>query len=94
MQMLMIIPCVVAYHVELLWKTDFLQTQRSLQPELERVNSIYDGGPQNSWLSSLWITYDIVCLSLLLCEAVVRLASPALLETCSVCPAPGQTKVG
>lgn len=89
LQILLVIPCVVAYHVELLWKTDFLRTQRSLQPQLQRSNSTEEVPCERPRMSPLWVIIDIVCVSLLVCETIVRLASPTLLEACSACLDPG-----
>lgn len=78
MQILMVIPCTVAYHVELLWKSDFLLTQtRAADADVADANS-----RDKPWfLSPLWVTFDIVCLALLVCESITQLA-PALQCEC------------
>jgi hypothetical protein len=70
-QILMVIPCTVAYHVELLWKTDFLQAQTgTADADIADAAS----GKKPWFLSPLWVTFDIVCLTLLVCESITQLA--------------------
>lgn len=76
MQILLVIPCAVAYHVELQWKADFLQRQRCGQRD-----SLYPPVPKRPWLASpVWVTFDIMCLALLVCESIVRAAPPLRCE--------------
>jgi hypothetical protein len=77
-QILIIVPCTVAYHVELLWKHDFLRTQ-ARTPDADVSDATSRTKPW--FLSPLWVTFDIVCLALLVCESIAQLA-PALQCEC------------
>ena len=75
MQILVVIPCAGAYYVELLWKSDFLRVQ---SPPASSVSATRETPSQ---VSLTWITFDVVCFTLLLCESIIQLA-PALQCEC------------
>jgi hypothetical protein len=78
MQILVTIPCVLAYHVELTWKEDFLASCRRSAPDRSASSSsLTPRAKQSRYASPLWATLDIVCMTLLLSETIVQ-AVPAV----------------
>jgi hypothetical protein len=74
-QVLLVIPCAVAYNVELMWKKDFLKSHIRSS---ETSSSLEAGSSSQTCVrvSPMWVTFDIVCLTLLVCESIVQLTPP------------------
>lgn len=75
-------PCVVAYHVELAWKQAFVEQESSRQRQAAAGRRA--AATRTMHVSLTYATYDVICLSLMICEAVVRAAPPLQCECTAV----------
>mgnify|MGYP001811073814 CR=1 FL=1 len=79
--LLLIIPCTVAYFVELSWKLSYVRRQRLQAGVRSDVGGIMLFDSPHAWVEMLYLGYVAVCIAWLACDAAVTLLPPITCET-------------